>query len=89
MARGYHDPEEGGGEVEAGYRPSRPARRVESLRGGANNAGYSAHGATNAGYSAHYAESPVIVRPDSQARSLPRPRYFLYSSEVCTTTHGR
>ena len=78
MARGYHDPEEGGGEVEAGYRPSRPARRVESLRGGA----------TNAGYSAHYAESPVIVRPDSQARSLPRPRYLLYSAEVCTTIHG-
>jgi len=69
MARGYQEDEEGveegyrSSQREEGYRPSRPARRVESLRGGA----------TNHGYSAHYAESPVI-RTETQARSLPRPR---------------
>merc|ERR1719400_1755795 len=46
------------------YRPSRPARRVESLRGGVSNPGFSAH----------YAESPVIQTEHSQARSLPRTR---------------
>lgn len=53
MARSVAPSEEGE------MRPSRPARRVESLRGGPK-------------YSAHYAESPVIG--PEQARSLPRPR---------------
>merc|ERR1712212_227114 len=58
MARGYQDQDQG-----SDYRPSRPARRVESLRGGVSNPGFSAH----------YAESPVI-QTDSHPRSLPRTR---------------
>ena len=58
MARGYQDQDQG-----SDYRPSRPARRVESLRGGVSNPGFSAH----------YAESPVI-QTDNHPRSLPRTR---------------
>ena len=54
MARGYQEGED--------YRPSRPARRVESLRGGVSNPGFSAH----------YAESPVIQ--DGGPRTMPRAR---------------
>jgi len=52
MARGYTEDED--------YRPSRPARRVESQRG-----------LNNPGFSAHYAESPVITT-EGQPRTLPR-----------------
>ena len=52
MARGYTEEDD--------YRPSRPARRVESQRG-----------LNNPGYSAHYAESPVITT-ENQPRTLPR-----------------
>ena len=45
-------------------RPSRPARRAESLRGGRNNTGYSAH----------YAESPVIPDDAEVVTGAPPPR---------------
>jgi len=58
-------------------RPSRPARRAESLRGGMNNTGYSAH----------YAESPVIPN-DGEGAPPPRTSRRSIHSRSSTLPRG-
>lgn len=80
MARGYIDDDRGGSHLASDPPnrppPSRPARRIDSVRGRGDDGGSSYRGG-------HYAESPVIVnmpspeprasdRQSLQASTLPR-----------------